>query len=242
MQRYKSDAEIINGLVPDSEVVRKQSALRISMAQGQLKGTFEPAGESQLGSGYTKFEYDGYECQAKVYVTGSDYGIDGGPISKLNIRKDGKEVYNYDRGDSDTDDLPPGVLDGIKQFLYSELKRWREQNPDEFTPLDPDDEEGYERWMSQASRRKMAGDEDEMDDSYRVEYGQEINKLRALLDDFDQYSRSVKDRMTRKMTDFDQGGDGQKVDRQSISEFRDYMTTFKSLVTELQRAAGKIRS
>ena len=34
----------------------------------------------------------------KVYDEGSIYGIDGGRISKLTLKRDGKEVCNYDRG------------------------------------------------------------------------------------------------------------------------------------------------
>jgi len=33
-----------------------------------------------------------------VYDEGSEYGIDGGRVSKLEIRQDGKTVVNYDRG------------------------------------------------------------------------------------------------------------------------------------------------
>ena len=34
----------------------------------------------------------------KVYDVGSIYGIDGGKISKLTLKRGGKEVCNYDRG------------------------------------------------------------------------------------------------------------------------------------------------
>lgn len=34
----------------------------------------------------------------KVYDTGSQYGIEGGRISKLMLKRDGKTVCNYDRG------------------------------------------------------------------------------------------------------------------------------------------------
>lgn len=40
----------------------------------------------------------GYEFQAKVYNEPSQHGIDGGKISKLEVRKDGDIVMNYDRG------------------------------------------------------------------------------------------------------------------------------------------------
>jgi len=35
---------------------------------------------------------------AKVFDTGSEYGIKNGRISKLDIRQDGKIIVNYDRG------------------------------------------------------------------------------------------------------------------------------------------------
>ena len=42
----------------------------------------------------------GYEYWCKHYDEPSQFGIDGGKISKLTIRRlsDGKELYNYDRG------------------------------------------------------------------------------------------------------------------------------------------------
>lgn len=40
-----------------------------------------------------------YEYWVKVYDTPSEtFGINGGKISKLSLRKDGVEVVNYDRG------------------------------------------------------------------------------------------------------------------------------------------------
>ena len=35
---------------------------------------------------------------AKVYDEGSEFGINNGRISKLEIRKDGELILNYDRG------------------------------------------------------------------------------------------------------------------------------------------------
>ena len=46
---------------------------------------------------WTKGKIDGYSYCAKHYEEGSHYGIGGGRISKLEIRKDGKILYNYDR-------------------------------------------------------------------------------------------------------------------------------------------------
>jgi len=35
---------------------------------------------------------------AKVYDEGSEWGIEGGRVSKLEIKRDGETVCNYDRG------------------------------------------------------------------------------------------------------------------------------------------------
>ena len=61
-------------------------------------------------------------CQAKIYNEGSEFGINGGRVSKLVIGKSSEVVmggnffdqmaYNYDRG-LDFDNLPTGVLDDI---------------------------------------------------------------------------------------------------------------------------------
>ena len=39
-----------------------------------------------------------YKYQAKVYEKGSEYGIEGGRVSKVMIKHDGEIVVNYDRG------------------------------------------------------------------------------------------------------------------------------------------------
>jgi hypothetical protein len=41
-----------------------------------------------------------YKYWVKHYETGSEFGIDGGKVSKLTIRKVGeaRDLYNYDRG------------------------------------------------------------------------------------------------------------------------------------------------
>ena len=41
---------------------------------------------------------NGYKYSIKHFDERSMYGINGGPISKLEIRKDGKVLANYDRG------------------------------------------------------------------------------------------------------------------------------------------------
>lgn len=41
---------------------------------------------------------DGVYWEAKVYDTPSQFGINGGRISKLHMRSDGEILANYDRG------------------------------------------------------------------------------------------------------------------------------------------------
>ena len=41
---------------------------------------------------------DGLSFNAKVFDTGSVHGIDNGRVSKLDIRKDGEIIVNFDRG------------------------------------------------------------------------------------------------------------------------------------------------
>ncbi len=47
---------------------------------------------------WTSGKIDGFEYELKHYEKGSVYGIGEGRISKLEIRKDGKILVNYDRG------------------------------------------------------------------------------------------------------------------------------------------------
>ena len=47
---------------------------------------------------WTKGTINGYDYCIKHFEEGSEYGINGGRISKLDIRKDGKIYANYDRG------------------------------------------------------------------------------------------------------------------------------------------------
>ena len=64
---------------------------------------------------WSKGTLNGYEYWVKHFEDGSDYGINEGRISKLTIRKDGKEIYNYDRG-LDFDNLDQGG-----KAVYTEL-------------------------------------------------------------------------------------------------------------------------
>lgn len=50
----------------------------------------------------------------KAYEEGSEWGINGGKISKLSIKIDGKWVANYDRGW----DLEPAQEDEAAQIAY----------------------------------------------------------------------------------------------------------------------------
>lgn len=50
----------------------------------------------------------------KAYEEGSEWGINGGKISKLSIKIDGKWVANYDRGW----DLEPAQEDEEAQIAY----------------------------------------------------------------------------------------------------------------------------
>ena len=64
---------------------------------------------------WTEGILNGCQYWVKHFENGSEYGIDGGRISKLSIRRDGKEIYNYDRG-LDFDNLDPAG-----RAVYNEL-------------------------------------------------------------------------------------------------------------------------
>lgn len=79
-------------------------------------------------------QYNGvdYKIDAKVFLEGSEYGIDNGPISKLSIKDIAKNelIINYDRG---WDKKP----DEQNEFLYKEtikaLTEFRKEHPYEVT-------------------------------------------------------------------------------------------------------------
>ena len=64
---------------------------------------------------WSKGEINGYKYEVKHYEEGSQYGINEGRVSKLSIRKDGKWVYNYDRG------LDFDNLDEAGKAVYAEI-------------------------------------------------------------------------------------------------------------------------
>ena len=70
-------------------------------------GKAEQQNMKEDGTMWTEGTMDGYEYWVKHYEEGSCYGIDEGRISKLSIRKNGVELYGYDRG-LDHDELDAG--------------------------------------------------------------------------------------------------------------------------------------
>lgn len=55
----------------------------------------------------------------KVYETGSQWGIDGGKVSKMTLKRDGKIVANYDRG-WDIEPNDPDTELAVEILLHSE--------------------------------------------------------------------------------------------------------------------------
>lgn len=69
--------------------------------------------------GSLKIHGDIYKYYAKVYESGSQFGIDGGKISKLQIIREDMTVYSYDRGL----DIPPadeGAQLALEIILHTE--------------------------------------------------------------------------------------------------------------------------
>ena len=64
---------------------------------------------------WSKGEINGFRYEVKHYEEGSQYGINEGRVSKLSIRKDGKWLYNYDRG------LDFDKLDKAGKAAYAEI-------------------------------------------------------------------------------------------------------------------------
>jgi len=64
-----------------------------------MKSLVESIMESRLGKGWKQERKDGYLATFLPFEEPSElYGIDGGKISKLEIRKGRVVVCNYDRG------------------------------------------------------------------------------------------------------------------------------------------------
>ena len=67
-----------------------------------------------LTGNWTKGSVDGCTFHIKHYEEASDFGIGKGRISKLEIRKDGEFLTNYDRGwDIEVADEARGAYDKI---------------------------------------------------------------------------------------------------------------------------------
>lgn len=79
------------------------------MSDGWKEGTIG----SPIGSSDTRIAH----YWVKAYETGSEFGIDGGKISKLTIKIDGKTVANYDRGW----DIEPDENDKLAMTAYTIL-------------------------------------------------------------------------------------------------------------------------
>ena len=65
---------------------------------------------------------DEYTIEAKIFKEPSDYGIDGGKISKLGIRhtSDSKQEINYDRGW----DIKPPKSGNLKKVYDEFIKKY----------------------------------------------------------------------------------------------------------------------
>ncbi len=55
----------------------------------------------------------------KVYETGSEWGIDGGRVSKLMLKRNGEVVANYDRGWA-VEPTDPDTQLAVELLLHSE--------------------------------------------------------------------------------------------------------------------------
>ena len=55
----------------------------------------------------------------KQFDEGSEWGIDGGRISKLMLKRNGKMVYNYDRGE-DVAPVDKNTAIALELLLHSE--------------------------------------------------------------------------------------------------------------------------
>ena len=55
----------------------------------------------------------------KQYDEGSEWGIDGGRISKLMLKRNGKIVYSYDRGE-DVAPVDENTVFALEIILHSE--------------------------------------------------------------------------------------------------------------------------
>jgi hypothetical protein len=72
----------------------------------EFAGSYQPVeGMTVIGPGCDRGQdnwvqgcVDGYLYYAKVYAEPSEYGINGGRVSKLQVTKNGDVIFNFDRG------------------------------------------------------------------------------------------------------------------------------------------------
>ena len=81
-------------------------------------------------SGDVDINGKGYHFNAKVYQEPSEYGINGGKVSKLCIGDDEKCILNYDRG---WDILDKMITPDILEDIVEALEEFRDENPYEVT-------------------------------------------------------------------------------------------------------------
>lgn len=75
--------------------------------------------EGTIGVPTGNGKYTAVHYTAKVYDEPSDFGINGGRISKLTLKQDGKFVYNYDRGldlDCQTEEAEVALAILLKEY------------------------------------------------------------------------------------------------------------------------------
>ena len=68
----------------------------------------------------------GYNLQAKVYIEPSDFGINGGQVSKLFVSNEDETLISYDRG---WDVLSPKVTPDILEDIVEALEFYSDENP-----------------------------------------------------------------------------------------------------------------
>ncbi len=148
-------------------------------------------------------QYNGvdYKIDAKVFLEGSEYGIDNGPISKLSIKDIAKNelIVNYDRG---WDKKP----DEQNEFLYKEtikaLTKFRKEHPYEVTEsleenLENNDEidimkkSDFENNQTLTEAKSVSDFKDDIDliialesDDLQISTEDELNRLKAICEKF----------------------------------------------------------
>lgn len=87
--------------------------------------------EFNKGENWTKGECEDYEFCAKLFDVGSDFGINNGRVSKLQIKHKllgwGNSIVNYERG---WDKKPDGE---VNTMVYDSIMKLLENAPKLFT-------------------------------------------------------------------------------------------------------------